>query len=273
LNLDEIIVQATRAGLKFIIKRPIDHSRHGNASHRVIGGNTVNKTQIVSLLHAQPRFLKRRKPAKRGKPRRRYPLHWLPLPEVFPDLSTQNQRLLIGTGLNQGPAIGWRLTRANYWLKFPSSTWMEQDAASANDLPRWQAGTHPARSGWVSSRSSRIQKECQSPHPRARPQSCAQTCRATWVGLSGCEAGRWIGNLDEFGEALWHRQWQEPRYHSDSIRSPEIDSEDTNVVLILYQKRPGWASPRQRYREQPVHLPCSSSDGRTQHGGGGGGSL
>jgi hypothetical protein len=102
-----------------------------------------NKSQIVIRLRAEPRRLREgsEQSEESPEPEGGLPCTDLPLPEMLPVLSMQNQRSLINAVLTQGkPAIGWCLTRANaYWLKFPSSSWMQQDAAAANDLLRWQA--------------------------------------------------------------------------------------------------------------------------------------
>ena len=152
MNPDEIIGQAIRAGLKLIIKGDqLTVQGTGTRPIQLLEAIRSNKSQIVSRLLDQTQLLSQgsQQSEERPEPARGVPRTDLTLPEVLPALSIEHQRLLIETVLNQGkPAIGWCLTRANaYWLKFPSSTWIQQDAAAANDLLRWQADTHTVGHG------------------------------------------------------------------------------------------------------------------------------
>lgn len=151
---DEIIAEAKRAGLRLAINAgQLTVQGAGTRPIHLLEAIRSNKSQIVSRLQAEPQLLSEgsEQSDKSPEPEGGIPCTDLPLPEVLPVLSIEDQRGFMDLVLKQGkPAIGWCLVRANaYWLKFPRSSWIEQDAAAANDLLRWQTNsrTLPTRMG------------------------------------------------------------------------------------------------------------------------------
>jgi hypothetical protein len=150
LSPDEIIAEATRAGLRLAIKAgQVTVQGAGTRPIHLLEAIRSNKSQIVLRLRAEPRLLSEGSEQRDESPKAEgdIPPTDLPLPDVLPVLSSEKQRVLIDMTLTQGKqAVGWCLLRANaYWLKFPSSSWIEQDAGAANDLLRWEANTRSAR--------------------------------------------------------------------------------------------------------------------------------
>jgi hypothetical protein len=144
LTPDKIIAEAKRAGLRLSIKAgQLTVQGTGTRPAHLLEAIRSNKSQILSWLQAEPHVLREgsEQSDKSPEPEGGIPRTDLPLPEVLPVVSIEDQRRFIDLVLKQGkPAIGWCLVRANaYWLKFPRSSWVEQDAAAANDLLRWQA--------------------------------------------------------------------------------------------------------------------------------------
>jgi hypothetical protein len=140
MNPRQIISEAARRGLKLsLCGCNLVVSSAGVRPHDFLKEIRANKADIVIALKAE-----KSEKSEIGEERLGLqvglPPGDLPLPASLSYMSDLERAAVTDWVIKQGkPAIGWCLTRANaYFLRFPQSSFEEQDAEAGADLLAWQ---------------------------------------------------------------------------------------------------------------------------------------
>lgn len=143
MNAQRIIAKATAAGLQLAVQgRNLAIRGVGVRPACIIEAIRRHKAEIIGVLQGitASSSEERERSEESLNPRPGLPPVDLPLVTTLQPSSPEDRAHAINQVMKQGkPAIGWCLNRANaYYLKFPGSSFEEQEAVAAQDLLRWQ---------------------------------------------------------------------------------------------------------------------------------------
>lgn len=145
MNTAQILAEATRLGLKFQIRgSDLVVSSAGARPSELLKAIRGSKSEIISALRDQSAELSEvsENCDETVSKSHRIPSQQLPMPCAITVGTANEQHAVVSSVIEQGkPAIRWCLERANeYYLRFPASSFLEQDATAATDLLAWQGG-------------------------------------------------------------------------------------------------------------------------------------